>query len=168
MDEIALLAQAFVGHGKELYLVGGTVRDELLGRDSHDIDCATNALPEEIKAIAAQTNPLHIIPIGEKFGTIQLQYATDAEPLIVEITTYRGERYTPGSRKPEVQFGTSIYEDLRRRDFTINAIAKNLLTGHYVDPFYGRRDLQGRCIRAVDDPAQRFKDDPLRLLRAVR
>lgn len=167
-ERITLLAQAFARHGKEFYLVGGTVRDELLGRHSHDIDCATNALPEEIKAIATQSTPLHIIPIGERFGTIQVQYATDAEPLIVEVTTYRGERYTPGSRHPDVQFTTSIYEDLRRRDFTINAIAKNPLTGHYVDPWYGRKDLEKRCIRAVDNPVQRFKDDPLRLLRAIR
>jgi poly(A) polymerase len=165
---ITALAQAFARHGKELYLVGGTVRDELLGRESHDIDCATNALPEEIKTIAQETNPLHIVPIGEKFGTIQLQYATDEEPLIVEITTYRGERYTPGSRKPDVQFTTSLYEDLRRRDFTINAIAKNPLTGEIIDPFDGREDLERGIIRSVDDPVQRFRDDPLRLMRAIR
>jgi poly(A) polymerase len=165
---ITKLAQAFAQHDKELYLVGGTVRDELLGRDSHDIDCATNALPEEIKAIAQESNPIHVIPIGEKFGTIQLQYTTDAEPLIVEITTYRGERYTSGSRHPDVQFTASLYEDLRRRDFTINAIAKNPLTGEIIDPFNGRRDLFYWTIRAVENPVQRFEDDPLRLLRAVR
>jgi poly(A) polymerase len=165
---ITKLAQAFARHGKELYLVGGTVRDELLGRDSHDIDCATNALPDEIKAIAQETNPLHIVPIGEKFGTIQLHYATDAEPLVVEITTYRGERYTPGSRHPDVQFTTSLIEDLRRRDFTINAIAKNPLTGEIIDPFDGQYDLFYWTIRAVENPMQRFEDDPLRLLRAVR
>lgn len=165
-DEIAQqLALAFQSAEKEFYLVGGTVRDALLGKECHDIDCCTNALPEEIKAIAATTEPLHIVPIGEKFGTIQLHYQND---IIIEVTTYRGERYQPGSRKPEVQFGTSLCEDLRRRDFTINAIAKNLLTGYYVDPFYGRRDLEQGIIRAVDDPVQRFKDDPLRLLRAVR
>lgn len=167
-DLLIALAQAFARHNKELYLVGGTVRDELLGRDSHDIDCATDALPEEIKTIAQETNPLHIIPIGEKFGTIQLHYATSEEPLIVEITTYRGEHYTPGSRHPDVQFTTSLHEDLRRRDFTINAIAKHPLTGEYVDPFDGREDLERGIIRAVDDPVQRFRDDPLRLMRAIR
>lgn len=165
---ITKLAQVFAQHNKEFYLVGGTVRDELLGRDSHDIDCTTNALPEEIKAISQETNPLHIVPIGEKFGTIQLQYADEAEPLVVEITTYRGERYTPGSRKPEVQFTTSLYEDLRRRDFTINAIAKNPLTGEIIDPFNGQHDLYYWTIRAVENPVQRFEDDPLRLLRAIR
>lgn len=165
-DEIVQrLARAFQSAGKEFYLVGGTVRDALLGRDSHDIDCCTNALPDEIKQIAATTEPLHIVPIGEKFGTIQLHYRHD---VVIEVTTYRGERYTPGSRKPEVQFGMSLHEDLRRRDFTINAIAQNPLTGYYVDPWYGRKDIERRLIRAVDDPAQRFKDDPLRLIRAVR
>lgn len=165
-DEIVKrLALAFQQAGKEFYLVGGTVRDAILGRDSHDIDCCTNALPEEIKVIAAATEPLHIVPIGEKFGTIQLHYAPD---VVIEVTTYRGERYQPGSRKPEVQFGTSLHEDLRRRDFTINAIAQNPLTGNYVDPWYGRKDIKRRLVRAVDDATQRFKDDPLRLLRAIR
>lgn len=165
-DEIIRrLALAFQAVGKEFYLVGGTVRDALLGRECHDIDCCTNALPEEIRVIAATTAPLHIVPIGEKFGTIQLHYAPD---VVIEVTTYRGERYQPGSRKPEVQFGISLHEDLRRRDFTINAIAQNPLTGNYVDPWYGRKDLKQGLIRAVDDAGQRFKDDPLRLLRAIR
>ncbi len=99
---ITNLAQAFHAHGKELYLVGGTVRDELMRRTPKDIDCATNACPEEIKAIASETNPLHIVPIGEKYGTIQIIYPYD---VVIEITTYRGERYTPGDRHPEVQFG---------------------------------------------------------------
>jgi poly(A) polymerase len=165
---IQRLARAFAANGKELYLVGGTVRDALLGRDAHDIDCCTDALPDEIKRIVATTGALHIVPIGEKFGTIQVQYIGYPEPLVIEITTYRGERYTVGLRKPDVQFGNSIYEDLRRRDFTINAIAKNPLTGHYIDVWYGRRDLKDKLIRAVDDATQRFRDDPLRLLRAVR
>lgn len=164
-EVIRQLALAFHAADKEFYLVGGTVRDALLGRDSHDIDCCTNALPDEIKRIAATTEPLHIVPIGEKFGTIQLHY----EPaIIIEVTTYRGERYTPGSRKPEVHFGASLHEDLRRRDFTMNAIAQNPLTGNYVDPWYGRKDIERKLIRAVDDATQRFNDDPLRLMRAVR
>lgn len=162
---IQRLAQAFRDNSKELYLVGGTVRDGLLGRPSHDIDCATNALPEEIKQIVAETRPLHIVPIGEKFGTIQVIYPDN---VIIEITTYRGERYQPSSRKPEVRFGSSLHGDLRRRDFTINAIAKNPLTGHYVDPHLGRRDLKNGVIRAVGYAPQRFADDPLRLMRAVR
>lgn len=168
---ITQLAQAFRAHGKELYLVGGTVRDEIMGRESHDIDCATDALPDEIKAIVATIVPLNsgerfiIVPIGEKFGTIQLIFQNSTQ---IEITTYRGERYTPGSRKPEVQFGDDLLEDLRRRDFTINAIAKNALTGEIVDPFCGQSDIALGFIKAVDDPEQRFRDDPLRMLRAVR
>ncbi len=162
---ITRLAEAFKAHGKELYLVGGTVRDDLMGRASHDIDCATNARPDEIKQIASKTNPLHIVPIGEKFGTIQLHYPGDT---MIEITTYRGERYIPGDRHPEVQFGDSLLEDLRRRDFTINAIAKNALTGEIVDPFDGQADIERGVIRAVESAEQRFKDDPLRMLRAVR
>jgi poly(A) polymerase len=171
MSNITRLAEAFKATGKELYLVGGTVRDELLGRPSNDIDCATDARPDEIQKIAATTNPLHIIPIGEKFGTIQIQYMTQEtypDLLVIEVTTYRGERYSPGSRKPEVQFGDSLLEDLRRRDFTINAIAKNVLTGGIVDPFNGQEDIKHGLIRAVEDAKQRFTDDPLRMLRAVR
>jgi poly(A) polymerase len=164
-ETIERLAVAFHRADKEFYLVGGTVRDWLLNRECHDIDCCTNALPDEIKQIAATTTPLYIVPIGEKFGTIQLHYVPN---IIVEVTTYRGERYLPGSRKPEVQFGTSIYEDLRRRDFTINAIAKNPLTRHYIDVHLGAKDINAGIIRAVEDPTQRFKDDPLRLMRAVR
>jgi poly(A) polymerase len=108
------------------------------------------------------------VSIGEKFGTLQLHYDTEAEPLVIEVTTYRDERYQSGSRHPEVQFGTSLEEDLRRRDFTINAIAMNTLTGEMVDPFDGQRDIILKFIRAVGDPTRRFIDDPLRLLRAVR
>lgn len=167
-DVIQRLAEAFRDASKELYLVGGTVRDELLGRPSHDIDMATNALPEEIKEIIATTQPMHVFPVGEKFGTIQVHYPGYPDPEVIEITTYRGERYTQGSRKPEVQFGTSIYEDLRRRDFTMNAIALNPLTGNYIDVWYGRKDINLGMIRAVEDPVQRFQEDPLRMLRAIR
>ena len=165
---ITKLAQAFRDNSKELYLVGGTVRDAILGRVSHDIDMATNALPQHIKEIVATTNPLHIVPIGEKFGTIQVHYATDNEPCIIEITTYRGERYHPGSRHPDVQFGDTLIEDLRRRDFTINAIAQDARTGTIIDPFRGQADIANGYVRAVDNADQRFTDDPLRLLRAAR
>jgi poly(A) polymerase len=111
---------------------------------------------------------MHIFGIGEKFGTIQIQYIGYPEPIVIEITTYRGEQYQADSRKPEVQFTSSLYEDLKRRDFTINAIAKNALSGEIVDPFNGLEDIKIGYIRAVDNPTQRFIDDPLRLLRAVR
>ncbi len=159
------IAMTFYKRKKQFYLVGGTVRDELLHRPCKDIDAATDAKPDEIKAILAETMPLHIVPIGEKFGTIQAIY-DDNE--IIEITTYRGERYLQGSRKPTVEFGDSLLEDLRRRDFTVNAIAKDPIAEQYFDPFNGLLDIHNRTIRAVDNPVQRFIDDPLRMLRAAR
>jgi poly(A) polymerase len=167
-QHVKCLAEAFAANDKQLYLVGGTVRDFLLKREPHDIDCTTDAWPDQVRQIAATTNPRYIVAIGEKFGTLQLHYGIEADPLVVEVTTFRGERYQPGSRKPEVQFGTSLHEDLLRRDFTINAIAMNALTDELVDPFGGRRDIALKFIQAVGDPARRFIDDPLRLLRAVR
>src|SRR6202043_652700 len=106
---ILTLAQTFRDHGKSFYLVGDTVRDELLGLPCQDIDACTDAFPEEIKEIAAKTSPMHIVSIGEKFGTIQIHYCNSP---IIEVTTYRGERYAPGSRHPTVEFGTSLVEDL--------------------------------------------------------
>ena len=105
-----------------------------------------------------------IYTVGEKFGTIGATFGDQ----IVEITTYRREQYEPGSRKPQVRFGNSLLGDLSRRDFTINAMAKDAARGEIIDPFGGQRDLASRTIRAVGDPAERFAEDPLRLLRAVR
>lgn len=183
LDIILDLAQRFHAAGHELYLVGGTVRDELLGRlASPDIDMTTDATPDAIKRLTTPTHPRAVVLVGERFGTVRLHYAlpaesdaalheTDAMPdeEIIEITTYRSEQYNPESRKPEVCFGTNLADDLIRRDFTINAMARDPLTGAISDPFGGRADLEARVIRAVgDDPEQRFADDPLRLLRAVR
>ena len=182
------LAQQFRTAGHDLYLVGGSVRDALLGRlASSDIDMTTDATPDAIKRITTPTRPRAIVLVGERFGTVRLHYAlpddaatapqaataaitpTVPDDLIIEITTYRSERYDPESRKPEVAFGTNLQEDLLRRDFTINAMARDPLTGGIIDPFGGQADLEARVIRAVgDDPEQRFADDPLRLLRAVR
>jgi len=177
IDTIIKLAEIFRANGKQLYMVGGTVRDLLLRRhDSPDADLTTDAVPEETRALAAQLHPSAIVLVGERFGTVQVRFRhTDAESSneasedIIEITTYRSERYDPESRKPQVCFGTTLEDDLLRRDFTINAMARDPLTGQIIDPFGGRQDLHRRLIRAVgDDPDQRFADDPLRLLRAVR
>ncbi len=186
------LARLFRAHGKELYMVGGTVRDLLLRREtSPDVDLATNARPDEIKRLVEMTHPLAVVTVGEQFGTIRVHYrrahadddgAPREEALpsavfanvpedvdIIEITTYRSESYATDSRKPEVVFGNSLEEDLLRRDFTINAMARDPLTGEIIDPYGGRRDLEHRLIRAVgDDPEHRFDEDPLRMLRAVR
>ncbi len=158
------LHDAFQAAGHALYLVGGTVRDELLGRDSPDLDFTTDAHPDQTRRILAGVEPENIYAVGEKFGTI----CATIEGVTLEFTTYRGERYNPKSRKPEVTFGVSLHDDLARRDLTINAMARHPVSGEIVDPFGGRRDLEDRLIRAVGDPEARFAEDPLRLLRAIR
>jgi poly(A) polymerase len=193
MLEILLtLARTFHAAGFELYMVGGTVRDLLLHRDTPpDADLATNARPDDIKRLASRTHPLAIVTVGEQFGTIRLHYQAEAgappaedacaptptavvaahapDVDVVEITTYRSDRYNPESRKPEVVFGDTLEGDLLRRDFTINAMARDPLSGDIIDPYGGRADLERGMIRAVgDDPERRFDEDPLRMLRAAR
>jgi poly(A) polymerase len=188
LDIILTLAERFRDQGYELYMVGGAVRDLLLHHDSvSDADLATNARPDEVKRLAAPTHPLAIVTVGEQFGTVRLHYqrppaVSDSTALngsaeltdhissdIIEITTYRSDRYTLGSRKPEVTFGDTLEGDLLRRDFTINAMARDPLTGEIHDPYGGRSDLALGLIRAVgNDPERRFDEDPLRLLRAAR
>jgi poly(A) polymerase len=165
-DMIYTLAEAFHAQHKQLYIVGGTVRDVLLHREeSNDEDLATDATPDEIKRIVAPSHPLAIVLVGERFGTVRLHYPHN----IVEITTFRSEQYNPDSRKPEVCFGTVLEDDLLRRDFTINAMACHPLTGEIIDPFGGRQDLEAHLLRAVgNQPDKRFDEDPLRLLRGVR
>ena len=160
---IGRLGEAFREAGHELYLVGGYVRDGLLGVAGLDADATTGARPKEIKRLL---RPLaeHLWDVGERFGTI----GATVEGFEVEVTTYRSDLYTQGSRHPEVRFGDSLEEDLARRDFTINAVAADALTGAILDPFDGRRDLENGVIRAVGEPLDRMRDDPLRMLRAVR
>ncbi|MGE5618475.1 MAG: HDIG domain-containing metalloprotein [Sphingomonadaceae bacterium] len=161
-----ILAERFQRAGRELFLVGGSVRDLLLRRQSPDLDFATDATPAETEAILRQpwppTTHITIYKVGEKFGTI----GAVIDNKRVEITTYRGEVYGD-TRKPEVEFIHSLEEDLARRDFTINAMAMTV-EGTIIDPFGGRSDLVGRYVRAVGSPDERFKEDPLRMLRAVR
>jgi poly(A) polymerase len=160
------LAVRFQRAGKELYLVGGSVRDHLLRRPSPDMDFATNAAPPETEELLSGPWPegtqLTIYRVGERFGTI----GAVINGRRAEITTYRGEVYS-NSRKPDVKFIGSLQEDLARRDFTVNAMAMDA-QGNIVDPFGGRSDLAGRYLRAVGDPVERFKEDPLRMLRAIR
>ncbi|MGH2516582.1 MAG: CCA tRNA nucleotidyltransferase [Ktedonobacterales bacterium] len=192
LETILALARIFREQGFELYMVGGTVRDLLLRHDtSPDTDLTTNARPEQIKRLAQATHPDALFTIGEQFGTVRLHYHRDV-PLadeastrfpvpvavvasaapdvdVIEITTYRSDRYDPESRKPEVTFGDTLEGDLLRRDFTINAMAREPLTGEILDPYGGRADLERKLIRAVgDDPERRFDEDPLRMLRAAR
>jgi poly(A) polymerase len=165
-DIIISLAEIFRSQQKQLYMVGGTVRDALLHRQEvADADLATDAHPDEIKRLVAPTRPSAVVLVGERFGTVRLHYTTS----IVEITTFRTERYNAESRKPEVCFGDSLEEDLSRRDFTINALARDPLNGHIIDLYNGRQDLESHILRAVGrEPDKRFDEDPLRLLRAVR
>lgn len=160
------IANSFSNKGFELYEVGGRVRDSLLGRESHDIDMTTNATPDETQAILEELNIGSIYDIGKKFGTIGVM---PKEGDSIEITTYRGETYTPGSRKPSVSFGgkLSLKDDLSRRDFTINSLARGM-DGKIIDYFGGQEDLKNKVIRAVGNAADRFADDPLRMLRAAR
>ncbi len=147
----------------EIYLVGGAVRDTLRGEEIKDIDFATPVEPPRIKKILNGAG-IRTYPVGWEFGTVGAVIGGKE----VHITTYRRkEKYKPGDRKPEVEFGGSIEEDLRRRDFTINAMA---LTpeGKLIDPFGGREDLEKGIIRTPQDPDDSFQDDPLRMLRAFR
>jgi poly(A) polymerase len=162
-EPLARLGEGFREAGHELYLVGGYVRDKLLGREHPDADAATDARPREIKHLL-KPRADHLWTVGERFGTI----GAGVDGYAVEVTTYRADLYTEGSRHPEVTFGDSLEEDLARRDFTINAVAADALSGEILDPFEGRKDLERGVIRPVGDPLDRMRDDPLRMMRAVR
>jgi len=144
-----------------IYLVGGSVRDKLMGREPHDFDFSTPLSPEEIeKAIRKVGKKPYLV--GKRFGTIGMKI----DGQMVEITTFRAEQYKEGSRKPEVSFVRDITADLGRRDFTINAMAYR--GDRLIDPFEGQQDLNKGITRAVGQPSHRFKEDPLRMLRACR
>jgi poly(A) polymerase len=167
-QKLRQLGEVFAAAGTPLYLVGGPVRDALLGRPIHDVDLTTPAPPDSIRKLAGRVRPDAVYDVGAKFGTIGLIFRNGEEEGRIEITTYRTEQYVDGTRKPMVEFGASLEEDLARRDFTMNAIAQDVLSGEVFDPFGGWADIADRLIRAVGDPAARFEEDPLRLLRAVR
>ena len=163
------LETSFSGDGAELALVGGPVRDLLLERVITDLDLTTDATPDRIKRLGAAAGAASSYDIGERFGTIGLVFERDGlDPISVEVTTYRSEHYPDASRHPEVTFGTSLTDDLSRRDFTVNAMAIALPSHKLVDPFDGQLDVYQNRIRAVGDPYARFEEDPLRLLRAAR
>lgn len=160
---VSALAEAFAASGHEFALVGGPVRDALLGRPVTDLDFTTSARPEETREIVAGLTK-QIWDVGRDYGTI----AAKVHGETVEITTYRADTYRDDSRKPEVVFGDSIEGDLVRRDFTINALALMLPQLRLVDASGGVDDLLARRIATPGSPETSFTDDPLRMLRAAR
>lgn len=160
---VSALAQAFADAGHELALVGGPVRDTLLGRTVHDLDFTTDARPERTIEIV---KPLADAwwDIGRQFGTVGARLGDDT----VEITTYRADSYDGATRKPEVEFGDTLEGDLIRRDFTVNALALRLPQVVLVDPSGGVDDLLAKVLRTPISPEVSFGDDPLRMLRAAR
>lgn len=161
--EVLELGGAFAAAGYELALVGGPVRDGLLGTRTHDLDFATSARPEESQRLLARWGEAHW-DIGKEFGTIGARRGD----LVVEVTTYRTEAYEVGSRKPAVEYGDTLEGDLTRRDFTVNAMAVRLPGLELVDPHGGLADLAHRVLRTPVTAEQSFDDDPLRIMRAAR
>lgn len=164
VDPVVLeLGQRFVDAGHELSLVGGPVRDLFLGRTSPDLDFTTDATPDQTLALIKKWAD-NYWEIGRAFGTIGMRKAG----FQIEITTYRAEAYDPESRKPVVAFGSSLADDLLRRDFTINAMALRLPSLELIDPFGGVRDLHAAVLATPGSPEDSFSDDPLRMMRAAR
>ncbi len=159
------LAQLFKQAGFQLALVGGPVRDAILGRLGNDLDFTTDAHPKECEKILKKWAD-SVWDIGAAFGTV----AGKKAEITVEITTYRSESYSPDSRKPNVEFGKTIEGDLARRDFTINAMALELTTTEplFIDPYNGVGDLQNQIIKTPGEAKDSFTDDPLRMMRAAR
>ncbi|MFJ8310209.1 MULTISPECIES: CCA tRNA nucleotidyltransferase [unclassified Streptomyces] len=157
------LANRFEEAGFSLALVGGSVRDALLGRLGNDLDFTTDARPEDVLKIVRPWADA-VWEVGIAFGTVGCQ----KDGYLIEVTTYRSEAYDRTSRKPEVSYGDSIEEDLVRRDFTVNAMAVALPQKEFVDPHGGLEDLAARVLRTPGTPEASFSDDPLRMMRAAR
>lgn len=157
------LGELFAAAGHELALVGGPVRDAMLGRPHSDLDFATSAAPDETERLLKGWGDA-TWDMGRDFGTIGAR----SGQWVVEVTTYRSEAYDPGSRKPSVAFGDSLTGDLVRRDFTVNAMAVRLPGRIVEDPYGGVVDLAQRLLRTPGRPEDSFSDDPLRMMRAAR
>jgi poly(A) polymerase len=162
-DLLKELGEIFSKNGFEISLVGGPVRDAVLGKAVKDLDLTTNATPEEIqKCLKGWADS--IWDVGIKFGTV----GAKVKDYVFEITTYRTEQYEDTSRKPSVEFGKTLEEDLARRDFTINAMALRLPNFELVDIYNGLTDLNNKILRTPLDAQISFSEDPLRMLRAAR
>jgi len=147
----------------KLYAVGGCVRDIILSRPVKDYDFTCKEKPEEIEAQIKKMGK-RVYTIGKRFGTLTFK---DDELGMIEITSFRGETYTPGSRKPNVDFVDDLQTDLSRRDFTMNALAMDC-DGTIFDLYGGQKNMDEKVIKCVGDPIARFKEDPLRILRCIR
>jgi len=158
-DRIKKLMQKFIAAKAEIYVVGGAVRDSLMKRKVKDWDFTTNLTPEEMKKLFPKNSFYN-----NQFGTLSVVEGKN----IYEITTYRTEQGYSDARHPDqVSWGLSLEEDLMRRDFTVNAMAADI-DGKVVDPYKGQEDLEKRLIRAVGKAEERFEEDALRMMRAIR
>ena len=158
-DEVREIVETLVAAGYEAWCVGGALRDALFGEEQSDFDVATSATPDRVRALFPRT-----VPVGEQYGTIGV---LDRKRRLHEVTTFRRDVSTDG-RRAVVAYGVSLDDDLARRDFTINAIAYQPLTGVWRDPFGGADDVAARVLRAVGTAGERFREDYLRVLRAIR
>nr|MBP9888167.1 hypothetical protein [Leptospiraceae bacterium] len=146
--------------GHESYLIGGSVRDLILGKKPHEYDLTTSSHPEHVKKLFKR-----VIETGIQHGTVTVMLADNA----YEITTFRKDiDYTDGRRPDKIEFGASLSEDMKRRDFTMNAIALNILSGKMIDENNGIADIQNKLIRTIGNPLERFGEDGLRPIRAIR
>ena len=159
-DKISKFASVFKENGFSLYIVGGAVRDWLLGIPNSDYDFCTDALPEQVISIFRK-----VIPTGIKHGTVTVMFKGES----YEVTTFRTEGAYSDQRHPDnVTFVRSLEDDLSRRDFTVNAFAADCSDGRIIDLFDGLSDLKSKTIRAIGDPKERFKEDALRMMRLAR
>lgn len=158
-EEVVGIAATLERAGFETWCVGGALRDRLLGSRAMDVDLATAARPEEVRRLFPRT-----VAVGARFGTVGV---LDSQRVLHEVTTFRKDVETDG-RHAVVEFGATLEEDLARRDFTINALAYHPIKHEWCDPHAGAADLEARVIRAVGNPATRFAEDYLRILRALR
>lgn len=160
---VSYILSTLTAHGEQAYIVGGCVRDKLMGRNPHDWDICTSALPSQTEAIFREAG-FSVIPTGIKHGTVTVVIDNES----FEITTFRvDEDYEDGRHPDRVKFVSDVTEDLARRDFTMNAIAYSPATG-LIDPFHGAEDIKNGIIRCVGNPDQRFEEDALRIMRAIR
>ncbi|HTM19038.1 MAG TPA: hypothetical protein VL172_00965 [Kofleriaceae bacterium] len=163
-DAVRQVCRTLRGAGHQAWAVGGAVRDALLHRDAPDWDVATSAEPAEVQALFRRT-----IPTGIQHGTVTVLVGKGEGREAIEVTTFRGEGAYSDARRPDsVRFGVPLDEDLARRDLLVNAMAWDPIDGVLHDPFGGLDDLRARRLRAVGDPAERFREDGLRVMRAVR